>query len=274
MDLGTIGRKFRKIGRDTVTEVQKMNDIRQINSKINEQKKQISTIYSQIGQKLYKLYKEAPLEGFDTEFQKIDERFATIEVYNDQIREIKGVRMCPNCHTEVSIHERYCSACGQKLPEIIHIQTDENGNTVIEGPNAEVIDLPEQENPKMEAAKAVKAEEPEIVKEEPEPEETAPEEPEEPEVVEGVPESGETAPEEPEEPEIVEEGPEPGEPAPEEPEEPEIVEEGPESEEPAPEELEEPEIVEEEPEPEEADTEEPEEAAAAESETAEDAKQP
>ncbi len=163
MDLGTIGRKFRKIGRDTVTEVQKMNDIRQINSKINEQKKQISVIYSQIGQKLYKLYKEAPLEGFDMEFQKIDERFATIEVYNDQIREIKGVRMCPNCHTEVSMHERYCSACGQKLPEILHIQTDENGNTVIEGMDAEVIDLPEHENLKKEAFKTgeLEAEEPE-----------------------------------------------------------------------------------------------------------------
>lgn len=152
MDLGTIGKKFKRIGKDTMTEIQKMNDIRQINSKINEQKKQISAIYTQIGQKLYKLYKEAPLEGFDTEFQKIDERFAAIEVYNDQIREIKGVRMCPNCHTEVSLHERYCSACGQKLQEVVHIRTDEHGNTVIEGPEAEVIDMPE------EAAKTVETE--------------------------------------------------------------------------------------------------------------------
>ena len=147
MDLSAIGRKFRKIGKDTVAEVQKMNDIRQINSKISEQKKQISAIYSQIGQKLYKLYKEAPLEGFDAEFQKIEERLATIEVYNDQIREIKGVRICPNCHTEVSLSERYCSACGQKLPEILHIQKDENGNTVIEGANAEIIDVAEQKTP-------------------------------------------------------------------------------------------------------------------------------
>ena len=208
MDLGTIGRKFRKIGRDTVTEVQKMNDIRQINSKINEQKKQISSIYSQIGQKLYKLYKEAPLEGFDMEFQKIDERFATIEVYNDQIREIKGVRMCPNCHTEVSLHERYCSACGQKLPEIIHVQTDEHGNTVIEGTNAEVIDLPEQETVKTVKMKI--AEEPEeILKEEPGEEKAAEAEESEPEEIqEEEPEKEKTAETEESEPEeILEEEP-------------------------------------------------------------------
>ncbi len=154
MDLGTIGRKFRKIGRDTVVEVQKMNDIRQINSKINEQKKQIAALYSQIGEKLYKIYKEAPLEGFDMEFQRIDERFETIEVYRDQIREIKGVRLCPNCHTEVSLSERYCSACGQKLPEILHIQTDENGNTVIEGVDAEIFDVQDPEMPESETEPA------------------------------------------------------------------------------------------------------------------------
>ena len=145
MDLGSISRKVRKFGKETAAEVQKMNDIRQINSKINDQKKQIAAIYSQIGQKLYKLYKEAPLEGFDAEFQKIEERLATIEVYNDQIREIKGVRICPNCHTEVSLHERYCSACGQKLPETLHIQKDEEGNTVIEGTGAEIFDVTEEQ---------------------------------------------------------------------------------------------------------------------------------
>lgn len=208
MDLGTIGRKFKKIGKDTMTEIQKMNDIRQINSKINEQKKQISSIYSQIGQKLYKLYKEAPLEGFDMEFQKIDERFATIEVYNDQIREIKGVRMCPNCHTEVSLYERYCSACGQKLPEIIHIRTDEHGNTVIEGTNAEIVDLPEQENPEEEMLKEVEERETKHT-------ETAEEEPDVAEIVEEEAEAVETAEEEPEEVETAEEEPETGEEEPE-----------------------------------------------------------
>ena len=198
MDLGTIGKKFKRIGKDTMTEIQKMNDIRQINSKINEQKKQISAIYTQIGQKLYKLYKEAPLEGFDMEFQKIDERFATIEVYNDQIREIKGVRMCPNCHTEVSLHERYCSACGHKLQEVIHIQTDEHGNTVIEGPEAEVIDLPEEPAETVET-KITDPEE-ETVEENPVTEESKAEEeetgPEAAETVEGNPVTEESGAEE------------------------------------------------------------------------------
>ncbi len=219
MDLGTIGKKFKKISKDTIAEVQKMNDIRQINSRISEQKKQIEAIYSQMGQKLYKLYKEAPLEGFDTEFQKIEERVATIEVYNDQIREIKGVRLCPNCHTEVLLSERYCSACGQKLPEILHIQKDEDGNTIIEGPDAEIIDVPPQEKPEPARLKEKKTED-ESGKEqttesvETEPEESAEAEaaveeaePEEPEEAEAAVEEAE--PEEPVEAEAVAEEPEP-----------------------------------------------------------------
>ena len=154
MDLGTIGKRVKRLGKDTVAEVQRMNEIRQINSRINNQKKQIASIYTQIGEKLYNLYKEAPLEGFDMEFQRVAERFATIDVYNDQIREIKGVRICPNCHTEVALTERFCSACGQKLPELLHIQEDEDGNMIIEGTDAEVIDVPENEEILGNAAEA------------------------------------------------------------------------------------------------------------------------
>ena len=142
MNFEDFRKKFKKFSQDTVTEVQKMNEVRQMNSRIGDQKKQISVLYSQIGQKLYNHYKENPLEGFEKEFHELEERYAMIEKFKDQIRDIKGVRVCPNCHTEVEATERFCSSCGEKLPEILHISEDEEGKVVIEG-TAEEVEAPE-----------------------------------------------------------------------------------------------------------------------------------
>ena len=112
MNFEDLGKKFKKFSQDTVTEVQKMNEVRQMNSRIGDQKKQISVLYSQMGQKLYDHYKENPPEGFEGEFHELEERYAMIEKFKDQIRAIKGVRVCPHCHTEVAAAERFCSSCG------------------------------------------------------------------------------------------------------------------------------------------------------------------
>lgn len=140
MNFEDLGRKFKKFSQDTVTEVQKMNEVRQVNGRVSEQKKQISLLYSQMGQKLYDYYKDAPLEGFEREFQELEEHYKEIEKYTEQIRRIRGVRVCPNCHTEVSVAEHFCSSCGEKLPEVLHIEEDEEGKTVIEGTASEVIE--------------------------------------------------------------------------------------------------------------------------------------
>lgn len=140
MNFENLGKKFKKISQDTVTEVQKMNEVRQMNSRISDQKKQISVLYSQIGQKLYDHYKENPLEGFEREFHELEERYAMIEKFKDQIRDIKGVRVCPHCHTEVAATERFCSSCGEKLPEVFQISEDDDGKVVIEGTAAEVVE--------------------------------------------------------------------------------------------------------------------------------------
>ena len=125
MKLEEFGKKVKKFSRDTVAEVQRMNEVRQFNARIHEEKKLLNSVYTEIGKKLYQQYKDAPLEGFQDEFHKIEERFSAIEVYADQVRKIRGVRLCPNCNTEVSVTEKFCSNCGSKLPEIITIEDTE-----------------------------------------------------------------------------------------------------------------------------------------------------
>lgn len=126
MNFEELSRKFKKIGKDTVTEVQKLNEIRQLNGRVSEEKKALNQIYMEMGKKLYELYKDAPLEGFEAEMQSVEEKFSMIDLLQDQIRGVKGVSLCPNCNMEVGAGERFCSNCGEKMPEVIVIEEKED----------------------------------------------------------------------------------------------------------------------------------------------------
>ena len=141
MDFEELGKKF---SQDTVTEVQKMNEVRQLNGKISDEKKLLNRLYLEMGQKLYDTYKdvERPLEEFDSDFRKIRERYVAIDLLQEKIRNVKGVVLCPCCNMEVAAGDRYCTNCGNKMPETVKLEetTDEDAveveSTVVE-PEAE-----------------------------------------------------------------------------------------------------------------------------------------
>ena len=133
MNFEEISKKVKKFSKDTMTEVQKMNEVRQLNSRISDEKKKITRTYTEIGNKIYELYKEAPLEGFEADIQAIEESIRMMDLLQDQIRNVKGVVLCPCCNMEVNASERFCSNCGNKMPEVIEVADDaEEINSVIE----------------------------------------------------------------------------------------------------------------------------------------------
>lgn len=144
MDFEELGKKLKKFSQDTVTEVQKMNEVRQLNGKISDEKKLLNRLYLEMGQKLYDTYKdvELPLEEFDSDFRKIRERYVAIDLLQEKIRNVKGVVLCPCCNMEVAAGDRYCTNCGNKMPETVKLgeTTDEDAveveSTVVE-PEAE-----------------------------------------------------------------------------------------------------------------------------------------
>ena len=144
MDFEELGKKLKKFSQDTMTEVQKMNEVRQLNGKISDEKKLLNRLYLEMGQKLYDTYKdvELPLEEFDSDFRKIRERYVAIDLLQEKIRNVKGVVLCPCCNMEVAAGDRYCTNCGNKMPETVKLEetTDEDAveveSTVVE-PEAE-----------------------------------------------------------------------------------------------------------------------------------------
>lgn len=132
MNFEEISKKVKKFSKDTMVEVQKMNEVRQLNSKVNEEKRYLNKLYLEMGKKLYDKYKDADTapEGFEAEFRKITERYSVMDLLQDEIRQVKGVVLCPCCNMEVAATERFCSNCGNRMPEPVKIDGKEDGEVI------------------------------------------------------------------------------------------------------------------------------------------------
>ena len=186
MNFDEISKKVKKFSKNTVEEVQKMNEVRILNGKISDAKKQVNQLYLEMGKKLYEQYKEAPFEGFETEIRTITEKKELIGQIKEQVRTVKGVVLCPCCNTEVPKGERFCSNCGNKMPEVVDPEDFEDAVVVeaedvteaqpAEGSEedaAEENDRPVEEDA---AEETVEAEQPEAERVEEQPEEAQVEE--------------------------------------------------------------------------------------------------
>ena len=132
MNFEDISKKVKKFSKDTMVEVQKMNEVRQLNGKVNEEKRYLNKLYLEMGKKLYDQYKDADTapEGFEAEFRKITERYSVMDLLQDEIRKVKGVVLCPCCNMEVAATERFCSNCGNRMPEPVKIEGKEDGEAI------------------------------------------------------------------------------------------------------------------------------------------------
>ena len=132
MNFEEISKKVKKFSKDTMVEVQKMNEVRQLNSKVNEEKRYLNKLYLEMGKKLYDKYKDADTapEGVEAEFRKITERYSVMDLLQDEIRQVKGVVLCPCCNMEVAATERFCSNCGNRMPEPVKIEGKEDGEVI------------------------------------------------------------------------------------------------------------------------------------------------
>ncbi len=135
MDFNDLTQKFtekvKKLGKDTADEVQKLNKIRQLNGKVNDAKKQIENVYSEIGKKFYELHKDYIPEGFEELIKTINEKAAEIEELKGQLRDVKGVVLCTSCNMEVSGDERFCPNCGSKMPEPVEVADEGDEASVV-----------------------------------------------------------------------------------------------------------------------------------------------
>ena len=86
----------------------------------SEKEGEISKIYEGLGKTVYESYKSGEDVGkvFTKECKKVDKLYEEIEEMATKILYNKGLRLCQECGSTISLESAYCENCGQKQKNV------------------------------------------------------------------------------------------------------------------------------------------------------------
>lgn len=92
-------------------------EVTKINFKISEAQAKAEKNFEEIGRIVYGMYKDG--ETVNEEIKDIctliDDKFFEIETLNNQIEEIKEIKICKSCKAKNPQEAKFCSNCGEKM---------------------------------------------------------------------------------------------------------------------------------------------------------------
>lgn len=114
----------KKVGEAAQAAAKKSNEIvetTKLNSNINSEEDKIQKLYVQLGKAVYEKFTQTgAAEDYAQEAcQEIVTHQENIKALREKIAEIKGIKSCINCGSEMERTQVFCSKCGTKneLPE-------------------------------------------------------------------------------------------------------------------------------------------------------------
>ena len=112
-----LGKKLSKAGQSVMDKGKELADITKINLAISDEEKKLEEAYKKIG----KLFVEKIGDRAEGDFAELvtvaKEADTKIDELRQQIKDIKGIAVCPKCGTQVQADAVFCNACGAKLRE-------------------------------------------------------------------------------------------------------------------------------------------------------------
>ncbi|MDO5346010.1 MAG: zinc-ribbon domain-containing protein [Lachnospiraceae bacterium] len=108
-------RKIGHMGQSTIQKTKDAAGVARINSQIYEEEKKINNLYLEIGKRYVSLHAEDYEEAMEDPMQDVRAAFARIQEYREQIRQIKGVKLCEKCGAEIQEGALFCSNCGNRI---------------------------------------------------------------------------------------------------------------------------------------------------------------
>lgn len=126
-----LGNKISHTSQEAIKKTKEIADTTKLNGEISSEEKKINSIYQKIGQKYFELHKDSPEEDFVEWIVSIKNSMSKIEEAKDEIRRLKGKRICSQCNVELEGEAPFCPMCGAKLPEFekpSFVENDEEAN--------------------------------------------------------------------------------------------------------------------------------------------------
>lgn len=112
-----LGKKITDAGQGVAQQTKNFTDITRLNSTISDKEKAVTQLYTSIGRSYYSRHKDDPECQEKQSVEQLTALLAEIDQLQAQIREIKGIVVCPSCGTETTQDAAFCKSCGAKLKQ-------------------------------------------------------------------------------------------------------------------------------------------------------------
>lgn len=107
-----IGDSIQNVGKEVSKKTKDLSGTMSLNSQIKEAENTINKLYQQVGQKYFNEYNEEVCTRYAEEAQQIAELMEKIAKDKEQLRALKGLKICPNCGSEINAQVPHCPMCG------------------------------------------------------------------------------------------------------------------------------------------------------------------
>lgn len=111
-----LGKKLTQAGQDVAQQTKIFAETTRLNSCISDEEKQIESLYRQIGKQYFEENKDNASASYRDLILNIRDAQDRIAQYGEQVRQVRGVKLCPSCGAEVAIQSAFCNVCGVNIP--------------------------------------------------------------------------------------------------------------------------------------------------------------
>lgn len=138
-----LGKKITETGQGAAQQAKIFAEVTKLKSNIGDEEDKIDALYKEIGKAYYEAHRGVADDVFAAQCTAIDEAKVKIDELNQQIRDTKGVQVCPACGAEIEKNSGFCSACGAAV--VVAAPAEEAAPAPVEA--APVEEAPAEEAP-------------------------------------------------------------------------------------------------------------------------------
>lgn len=110
--LNKLGDSLQSMGKEVSKKTKDFGGTVSLNSQIKESENNLNKLYQLLGQRYYQEYKEESCARYEQVTQQIAQIQEKIAGDREQLRALKGLKICKNCGTEIDMQALHCPMCG------------------------------------------------------------------------------------------------------------------------------------------------------------------